>query len=78
MVQKCKFDKHQDIAKTQPYLSLDIVEARETGFIKDVPVPIEQYNLMDSTDEIGAIVRDPFTAMDVLNQMQSSTSGENS
>lgn len=79
MVENPKYDKNRDLGETIPNLSLDITEAIETGIVRDTPVPIETYNMMTDTDEVGGIVRDSFSALDASKaiDVQMSTSGEN-
>lgn len=64
MIQKCKQNKERDLGHTIPDLAIDITEAVETGVIKNTPVSIQQYNMMQDTDEVGSVVRDTFTALD--------------
>lgn len=79
MLENPKYDKNRDLGETIPNLALDITEALETGVVRDTPVPIETYNMMVDTDEVGGIVRDSFSALDAAKAIdaQMSTSGEN-
>ncbi len=78
MVETPKYDKNRDLGETIPNLALNITEALETGVVRDTPVPIDTYNMMTDTDEVGGIVRDSFSALDAAKAIdaQMSTSGE--
>ena len=63
---KCKVNKDIDLGYTIPDQAIDIVEAIETGVVKNSPVSPTSYNLIDDPVATGAVVRDGFTAADSL------------
>lgn len=69
MIYKHKHNKNLDIGETIPNLHIDLEKAVETHTIRDTGVTPE-FNAIESTEEVGTIVRDQFQAIDESNRIQ--------
>lgn len=71
MIQKCKFDKNRDIQETIPNLSIDLEKAVENHVVKDTGI-MPEFNMIQDSDEVGAIIRDNFQAIDSRRAIEAS------
>lgn len=64
MRQICKYDKDKDLGEVIPGLAVDLQKAIESGVILDTGV-LEEYNDINSPQDVVTRVRDAFHAMDL-------------
>lgn len=66
MIYKHKNYRDKDLGETVPNLHIDLEKAAETHTIRATGV-IPEFNAIESTDEVGPVVRDAFAAIDTKN-----------
>ena len=69
MIYKHKHIRDIDLGETIPNLHIDLEKAVETHTIRDTGVTPE-FNAIESTEEVGTIIRDQFQALDEVNRIQ--------
>lgn len=70
MIQEIEFNPVTDICATVPSLSVDLVQAVETGVVLDTGT-IGEYNNIEDPSGIWTRVRDAFHAADLQRSIQS-------
>lgn len=68
MRQKVKFNRDRDLQPVVEGLAMDLDKAIETGEVLPTATA-EEYNMVESLEEVGELVRDNFEAMDAGNAL---------